>query len=162
MKAFIPYLLSMLVLIVPAAAETTIAVGTAGDYKPVTWVDPETGRFSGEAIDIVRAYAEDRGYRVEFVQTTWPTLMEDLLAGKFQIAAGGITKTNARTDKALASATIRTTGKVALVRCGDRAKYGSLEENRSTWRHGRRESGWNQREVRPGADSQCHFDRCPR
>lgn len=61
-----------------------------------------------------------------FVRTTWATLMGDLFAGKFRMAAGGITTIAERAKLALVSNPIATTGKVALVRCGEEAKYGSL------------------------------------
>jgi cyclohexadienyl dehydratase len=43
------------------------------------------------------------------------------------MAAGGISDTPEREVEALPSDPVGTTGKVALVRCGDEAKYGSLQ-----------------------------------
>jgi len=82
--------------VVPSMAEKTLTVGTTGDYEPVTWFDPATGDYVGEDIDLVRAFAAAEGYRVTFVRTTWAMLIDDLLAGKFEMAAGGISKTAAR------------------------------------------------------------------
>lgn len=101
-------------------------VGTTGDYPPVTYRDPKTGRFSGQDISLIEAFAEDEGYRVELVMTTWPTLMQDLLAGRFEVAVGGISRTEERAAQALLSRPLAITGKVALVRCGDQERYGSL------------------------------------
>lgn len=108
-------------------AQKSLTVGTTGDYRPLTWRDPETGQYVGEAIDLVKGFAAAEGYDVRFVRTTWPTMMSDLMAGKFQMAAGGISDTPEREKEALVSDPVGTTGKVALVRCGDAAKYGSLE-----------------------------------
>jgi len=110
-----------------ASDESTVRVGTAGDYRPLTWYDPATGAFSGLAIDMVEAFAEDQGLTIEFVQTSWPTLMEDLLAGDFDMAVGGISWTQQRADQALTSVPVRSSGKVALVRCGEEDRYDSLQ-----------------------------------
>jgi cyclohexadienyl dehydratase len=107
-------------------AKETLKVGTTGDYEPVTWFDSATGQYVGEDIDIVRDFSAAEGYDVTFVRTTWPMMMSDLLAGKFQMAIGGISKTAERTKHALVSDPIAMTGKVALVRCGKEGKYGSL------------------------------------
>jgi cyclohexadienyl dehydratase len=108
-------------------AQKTLTVGTTGDYRPLTWFDPKTGQYIGHAIDIVKAFASAEGYDVTFVPTTWPTMMSDLQAGRFQMAAGGISDTPEREEEALLSDPVGATGKVALVRCGDEAKYGSLD-----------------------------------
>ena len=112
---------------VSATSEPILRVGTTGDYPPVTYHDPRTGRFSGQDIALIEAFARDRGYRVELVLTTWPTLMEDLRASRFQVAVGGISKTDARASQALVSEPLARTGKVALVRCGEETRYGSIE-----------------------------------
>ncbi len=112
----------------PFLADTPLKVGTAGDYKPVTWFDEETGTYHGTAIDLIKAFAKDRGYKIEFVKTTWPTLMEGLESGLYQVAAGGISKTEARARAALLSLPVAKTGKVALVRCADKARFQSLDQ----------------------------------
>jgi cyclohexadienyl dehydratase len=110
----------------PSMADKILSVGTTGDYEPVTWRDPKTGDYVGQDIDLVRAFAAAEDYSVTFVPTTWATLLDDLLGGKFEMAAGGISKTAERAKLALLSDPIATSGKVALVRCGEEGKYGSL------------------------------------
>jgi cyclohexadienyl dehydratase len=123
--------LALLVLVLAtaeaAADDTALIVGTAGDYRPLTWYDPTTDSFSGTDIDLMREFAKSQGLEVRFVKTTWPTLTADLLAGKFDAAIGGISRTDQRAKDALLSVTIETTGKVALVRCGDETQFGSFE-----------------------------------
>jgi len=104
-----------------------LRVGTTGDYPPVTFHDARTGRFSGQDIALIEAFARDQGFCLELVLTTWPTLMQDLTARKFEVAMGGISDTDRREAEALVSAPIGQTGKVALVRCGEEERYGSLE-----------------------------------
>lgn len=111
-----------------AQAETTLKVGTTGDYKPVTWYDEASGTYQGTAIDLIEAFAKDRSYQIEFIKTTWPTLMEGLKDGLYQVAAGGISKTDARAKAALLSSPVAKTGKVALVRCADKERFRSLDQ----------------------------------
>jgi cyclohexadienyl dehydratase len=114
-------------IMVAGMSEPILRVGTTGDYPPVTCHDPRTGRFSGQDIALIEAFARDQGFRLEMVLTTWPTLVQDLMAGKFQVAVGGISDTDRRESEALVSEPIGRTGKVALVRCGEEARYGSIE-----------------------------------
>lgn len=107
--------------------EVNLLVGTTGDYPPVTWRDAATGRFGGEDIALAEAFGADAGYAVAFVSTTWATMLNDLAAARFHMAVGGISATPERAKAALLSGTIAITGKVALVRCSDAAKYTSLE-----------------------------------
>jgi cyclohexadienyl dehydratase len=116
-----------LFLSLPAWADT-LSVGTTGDYQPVSWWNAEAQEFEGIDIDLIKAFADEHGHSVEFVRTSWPTLMSDLQTGKFAIAVGGISHTPERANVALTSATIHLDGKVALVRCGEEQAYGSLAE----------------------------------
>ncbi len=77
------------------------------------------------------ALAEDLaaslGVKTEYVKTSWPTLMEDTLAGKFDLAICGITITDARKEQALMSEGYLENGKTVLCRAEDAEKYTSLE-----------------------------------
>jgi len=66
-----------------------LRVCTTGDYKPYT-LKSEDGEHSGIDIAMARALADSLGVKVEWVPTTWKTLMPDMLAGKCDIAMGGI------------------------------------------------------------------------
>jgi len=105
-----------------------LLVGTTGDYRPLTWFDGGAGRFHGQDVDMIEAFARARGYELHFVHTSWPTMLDDLQEGKFQIAVGGISATKERKERALVSDDLAVTGKVALVRSGEERKYQSLEE----------------------------------
>src|SRR5690625_4099637 len=43
-----------------------IKVGTTGDYKPFTYLNPDTGEFEGSDIDAAKMLAENLGVEVEF------------------------------------------------------------------------------------------------
>ena len=104
-----------------------LRVGTAGDYHPMSYLDPETGTYVGFDAELAADLAEALGVTVEFVPTSWPTLMEDTLAGKFDLAVCGITVTDARKEAALMSDGYLENGKTVLCRAEDAEKYTSLE-----------------------------------
>lgn len=105
-----------------------ILVGTTGDYKPFTYFNPQTNEFEGYDIDAAKKLAKDLGVEVRFVKTTWKTLMDDLLANKFDIAVGGITRTLEREKKAHFSHPYLDFGKSPLIRAADKDKYKSLQD----------------------------------
>ena len=65
----------------------------SGDYPPFTYREPSAGRFIGSDIDLAQSLAEHLGRRLEVVPTTWKTLSEDMQAGRFEIALGGVSIT---------------------------------------------------------------------
>lgn len=67
----------------------TLRVGTPGDYRPFA-MKTDQG-YEGHDIDVIEAMATELGLTIEYVPTTWPNLMPDLQADKFDIAVGGIT-----------------------------------------------------------------------
>src|SRR5262249_42592742 len=101
-----------------------LRVGTTGDYDPFSFVHSD-GSLRG--IDVEAAHLLARslgpGVRVRFVRTTWPTLTADLLAGKFDVAMGGVSRTVKRGESGSLSRTYLMDGKVALIRAADRGKY---------------------------------------
>ena len=104
-----------------------LKVGTAGDYQPMSYFDPKTGRYVGFDAELAEDLAADLGVDVEYVETSWPTLMDDTLVGKFDLAICGITVTDARKEQALMSDGYLENGKTVLCRAEDAGKYTSLE-----------------------------------
>ena len=104
-----------------------LRVGTAGDYQPMSFLDPESGTYVGFDADLAEDLAASLGVEVAYVETSWPTLMEDTLSGKFDLAICGITITDARKEQALMSAGYLGNGKTVLCRAEDAEKYTSLE-----------------------------------
>ena len=99
-----------------------LRVGTAGDYKPMSFLDPETGTYWGFDTDLAEDLAAALGVEIEYIPTSWPTLMEDTLAGKFDLAICGITITDARNEQALMSDGYLQNGKTILCRTEDAGK----------------------------------------
>ncbi len=80
--------------IASAGGPATLKVCTTGDYRPLTYRDPATGRYSGVDIDMATDLAAHLGREPVFVPTSWSALVADLTsAGKCDIAMGGITDT---------------------------------------------------------------------
>ena len=104
-----------------------LRVGTAGDYRPMSYLDPTTNTYVGFDAQLAEDLAAELGVELEYVETSWPTLMEDTLAGKFDLAICGITITGARQEQALMSIGYLENGKTVLCRAEDADKYTSLE-----------------------------------
>ncbi len=104
-----------------------LLVGATGDYRPMSYLEPETGKYVGFDAALAEDLAAALGVRLEFVPTTWPTLMDDTLAKKFDLAVCGITITSARKELALMSAGYLENGKTVLCRAEDADKFTSLE-----------------------------------
>ena len=104
-----------------------LKVGTTGDYQPVSYLDPGTGEYVGFDIELAEDFADDLDVEIEYVETSWPTLMDDTLAGKFDLAISGITITDARKEQAMMSDGYLENGKTLLCRAEDAYKYTSIE-----------------------------------
>ncbi|MBQ9605511.1 MAG: transporter substrate-binding domain-containing protein [Firmicutes bacterium] len=105
-----------------------IRIGSAGDYRPMSYLNAETGDYEGFDVELADDLAEKLGVEIEYVPTTWPTLMDDTLDGKFDLAVCGITVTDARKEQALMSNGYLGNGKTILIRAEDVNKYKSLED----------------------------------
>ncbi|MDZ5436656.1 transporter substrate-binding domain-containing protein [Pseudomonas fluorescens] len=104
-----------------------LRVCTTGDYKPYTY-KAENGEYSGIDIAMAQSLADSLGVKVQWVQTTWKTLMPDMLAGKCDIGMGGISVTLDRQKKAFFSTTLDVDGKIPLVRCEDQTRYQTIDQ----------------------------------
>lgn len=104
-----------------------LRVGTAGDYQPMSYLDPDTDTYVGFDAELAEDLAKSLGVKIEYVKTSWPTLMEDTLAGKFDLAICGITITDVRKEQALMSEGYLENGKTVLCRAEDADKYTSLD-----------------------------------
>ena len=107
-----------------------LLVGTTGDYRPLTFREPETGEYWGFGIEMAQAIADSIGVSVEFVQTSWPTLTADVMAEPhtFDLAIGGITITDARRAIMLMSEGYLANGKTILCRTEDTTRFRSLAD----------------------------------
>lgn len=63
----------------------TLRVGTTGDWNPMSLKDPASGGYKGYDIDMMGELAKDLGVKVEFVATDWKTLVNGVIADKYDI-----------------------------------------------------------------------------
>lgn len=127
-------------------ARGALRIGTTGDYKPFTFFNPETKVFEGIDIDMAQSLARALGVKAEFVRTSWPNLMSDFLADKYDIAMGGVSISLERQKKGVFSTAYLVDGKAAIARCADRDKFQSLAEiDRPTTRVITNPGGTNER-----------------
>jgi cyclohexadienyl dehydratase len=103
-----------------------LKVGTTLDYKTMSYIDPETGSYVGYDVELVKDLAAALNVDIEFVRTSWPTLIEDTLSCKFDLAICGITITDERKKQALMSDPYLENGKTILCRAEDVGKYLNL------------------------------------
>lgn len=128
-------------------ASRILRVGTTGDYAPFSVAGSDG--LSGADIDMALALAESLGVRALFIPTSWPTLMQDHAARRFDVALGGISITAERAKVAAFSLPYHRGGKTAVVRCGTQSRLDTLEEiNRPTVRVVVNPGGTNQRFAR--------------
>jgi cyclohexadienyl dehydratase len=106
----------------------SLRVGMTGDYRPFTYFDKGSAKFTGFDVDMAEALGKALGVKVEFVQTAWPQLMKDFEADNFDIAMGGVSITLDRQKKGLFSTPIMREGKTPIARCADQGKYQTLAD----------------------------------
>ena len=106
--------------------EKVLRVGTPGDYRPFA-IKTDNG-YEGHDIDVIEAMAKELGVEITYVETSWPDLMADVQADKFDVAVGGITRNVTRLSKIEMLPGYAPFGKVALVRKDEASKYNSVAD----------------------------------
>jgi chorismate mutase-like protein len=109
------------------AARGVLRVGSTGDYKPFSYRQADGG-FIGMDVELAGELARALGVRLELVPTTWPTLMTDLGADKFDLALSGVSVTAERQRQALFSVPYLHDGKTPITRCENAARYQALAQ----------------------------------
>ncbi|MBT6584759.1 MAG: transporter substrate-binding domain-containing protein [Gammaproteobacteria bacterium] len=103
-----------------------LRVGTTGDYAPFSYSGDDLS-FTGVDIDLARNLAESLDVELVLVKTSWPTLMNDLAAGLFDIAMSGVSIIPARQQHAYFSAPYHVGGKSPITSCSRVHEFSSLE-----------------------------------
>ena len=84
--------------------------------------------FTGIDIDLALNLAESLNVELIFIKTSWPTLMNDLAAGLFDIAMSGVSIIPARQQHAYFSAPYHVGGKSPITLCSRVDEFSSIEE----------------------------------
>ena len=95
-----------------------LRVGTSGDYAPFSSADFDSTpqRHAGLDIVVAAGLADHLGCEVRFVRMHWPTLIEQLTRGDFDIALSGITMRPERALHGIFSRPYARTGAVVISR----------------------------------------------
>lgn len=104
-----------------------LRVCTPGDYKPFSFQKPD-GAFEGIDVDLMASLTASLGVKPEWIKTSWSNLMPDLMAGKCDMAVGGISVTTERQKKAFFSTAYMVNGKTPIARCADVTKYQTVAD----------------------------------
>lgn len=100
-----------------------LRVGTTGDWNPMTVRDPATNSYKGFDIDVVTELANDLGVKLTFVPTDWKTLINGIVADKYDMStSASVTPKRIRTVGFTASYYQVSTVPVTLKRNLDRFK----------------------------------------
>lgn len=100
---------------------------TTGDYRPFSYLDPKTKKFTGIDITMAQGLAESLGATPVFVQASWSDLMSTFTSS-CDIAAGGISITTQRAKQAFYSVPTLTEGKTPITLCGNESKYSTVAQ----------------------------------
>jgi len=135
-----PVVVAFILLAATAASAQTVShldqivsrghlrVGTTGDYKPFSFLNPTTSEYEGHDIDAAKLLAESLGIQARFVKATWPTLLKGLQEDQYDIGMSGITRTLSRQQAAALSHPYINVGKSPLVRATDRQRFKTLAD----------------------------------
>lgn len=106
-----------------------VLVGTTGDYRPLSYKEPDTGVYWGFDLDVAGEIAKRINVTVSYVPTSWPALTADVQnPGLFDFAIGGITITDNRLETMDMSEGYLGNGKTILCRKEDAGKYTCQED----------------------------------
>lgn len=78
------------------ATRGVLRVGTTGDYPPFSYRANAASPFIGLDIEMAGRLARALGVRLELVATSWPALMTDFHADRFDVAMSGVSITSER------------------------------------------------------------------
>jgi L-cystine transport system substrate-binding protein/L-cystine transport system permease protein len=71
--------------------EPVVRVGTEGTYPPFSYVDPRSQQLTGYDIDVIKAVADQAGWRLEFVQSPFDAIFPALDSGRIDVVANQVT-----------------------------------------------------------------------
>ena len=80
--------------------QNELRVGTTGDFNPMSFRNTKTKQLEGHNIDAAKTLAKDMGVEIEFVITDWKTLINGVVADKYDIVMTGTSMNVARAKTA--------------------------------------------------------------
>jgi len=107
-------------------ASGVLRIGTTGDYAPFSV--EQGGSLSGADTELAQMLAAHLGVEAVFVRTSWPTLLGDLAADRYDLAISGISVTPERRRAGFFSRRYHEGGKVPIARCTESGRFDTLAE----------------------------------
>ena len=101
LKTYLFSLATFVMVSVPGHAESVLnqilssgvlKAGTTGDFYPFSKRDTATNSYEGYDIDILKELAKDLDVEIEFVATTWATLVNGITADKYHVTGSASIK----------------------------------------------------------------------
>lgn len=108
-------------------ADGVLRVGMTGDYKPFSYRGGD-GQFIGLDVEIAQNLADALGVKLELVPTTWPNLMKDLAAKRYDLALSGVSVNMERQKVAYFSVPYQRDGKTPIALCQNQQRFQTLEQ----------------------------------
>lgn len=105
-----------------------LRVGTTGDFPPISARDPATSSYVGHDIDVAAALAKDLGVKVEFVPADWKTLLNGIIADKYDVVMSGVSMSVERAKVAGFTLPYLEFGTVPVLRKKDAERFKSWSD----------------------------------
>ncbi len=70
-----------------------VTIGTEGTYAPFTYHDA-SGKLTGYDVEVARAVADKLGFKIEFKETNWDSMLAGLKADRFDLVANQVALTS--------------------------------------------------------------------
>ena len=106
--------------------QKVIYVGTTGDYEPFSFYQNKQAK--GIDVEMAKHLANSLNAELVLLPTSWPTLLDDLGTGQYDILMSGISKKLFRQQQGFFSDSYHTGGKAPIARCDEVEKFNSLEK----------------------------------
>ena len=103
-----------------------LIVGTTGDFPPFTL--RTSAGYVGIDIDLARDLGRYLDRSVDFVETSWGSLVPDALAGRFDLALSAVSITDVRRPLVDFSVPYGEEVRVLVLRCEEQTRFSSLDQ----------------------------------
>lgn len=108
-------------------AHGALRVAHTNDYRPFSFTDT-AGAPTGIDVDLAHRLADALGVSLQWVDTTWSTLVADLQANRYDIAMSGVSVTAERASVGCFTTPYLETGKTALARCAAHRTFDTVAQ----------------------------------
>ena len=96
-------------------------------YKPMDWLDEETGEWTGFDADMANKLGEELGVTVQFVVIKWANKVAELKSNNIDCIWNGMTISDELDENIDFSCSYAENRQVAVVKTADLANYGTVE-----------------------------------